>query len=296
MRILLLGARGQLGRDCESVLKTAHDVVGVDMPEVDLRDCPLVVDLTMDVRPDIILNCAAYTQVDRAESDHATAHAINAGGPQCLAQVARQVDAFLVHISTEYVFDGRRPAPEPYTEDDEPNPIGRYGRSKFAGEQAITEVGPRHAIVRSAWLYGRHGTNFIKAILRKVRRAPNTPMWVVNDQYGCPTWSRRLALQISRLIETQTPGLFHAVSGGHTTWHDFAKEFFAMMNMNVTVQPCSSRDNPAVGPRPTNAILANTRLTAMGINIMRDWREDLQDFVARYGAELVEEIAAEPAG
>ncbi len=293
MRVLVLGSRGQLGTDLVEVLQTSHEVFAADLPEADITNCSLMLDYVAQVAPETIINCSAFTQVDRAETDRQAAHSVNAGGAQCVAELARRHDAYLVHISTDYVFDGRRAPPQPYVETDEPAPLGWYGRTKLAGEQAIAEVGGRHAIVRTAWLYGRQGSNFPKAVLRQAVRNPRNPLWIVADQHGCPTWSRRLSLQIARVIATQPEGLFHAVATDHTTWYDFAVRFLTLMGLDHTVSRCTTGDRPAAAPRPSNSILENARLIAAGLNIMRPWEVDLEEFVQRHGAELLEEARAE---
>ncbi len=295
MRVLVLGARGQLGQDCVSVLQGIHEVVACDLPDVDVTNIDSTASCVAETTPDAIVNCAAFTQVDEAESVRQQAHAVNAGGAQCVAELAREHGAYLVHISTDYVFGGQRPPPQPYLETDEPGPVNWYGRTKLAGEQAVAEVGPRHAILRSAWLYGRHGRNFLRAVLQQALRDPRRPLWVVADQHGCPTWSRRLALQIARLIAAQPEGLFHAVAAGHTTWYDLAVRFLQLMGLERTVERCATKDRPSPAARPMNSILGDTRLAAAGLFVMRPWEEDLEEFVQRHGAELVEEIRSEPA-
>lgn len=290
MRVLILGARGQLGRECESILANTHEVKSADLPEVDITHPELVRALVAQVRPDVIVNCAAYTQVDRAEQERQLAHAINADGARIIAEVARSRDSFLVHISTDYVFDGARPPPMAYTEADPPAPINWYGRTKLAGEQAIREVGPRHAILRTAWLYGLHGRNFLKIILGRTLAAPRKPLWVVSDQYGCPTWARRLAMQIALIVEHQPEGLFHAAGQCHATWYEVAKLFLRRMSVDAIVEPCSMQDRPTLARRPENTILNNTRLLASGLNLMRPWAEDLSEFVERHRDELLRQV------
>ena len=289
MRVLVIGAHGQLGRDCAAVLQATHEVTALDLPVADITDSDGIVEVVGDTAPDVIVNCAAFTQVDLAETRRQEAHAVNAGGAQILAELARRRDAMLVHISTDYVFDGRREPPAPYVETDAPSPINWYGRTKLAGEQAIAEVGPRHAILRTAWLYGRHGRNFPKTILRQALQEPHRPLWIVADQHGCPTWSRRLAMQIARVIGEGAEGVFHAVSLGHTTWYGFAQELLRLLHIEQLVEPGTSRDYPTAAARPVNSILENARLSARGWNVMRPWDEDLAEFVRLHGAEILDE-------
>jgi len=293
MRVLVMGSRGQLGRDCVSVLGETHDVIAYDLPEVDVTDCAAASATVRRAAPEVIVNCAAYTRVDDAETDRQTAHLVNAGGAQCLAELARECGAYLVHVSTDYVFDGQRAPPQPYLPEDAPEPANWYGRTKLAGEQSIAEVGPRHVILRTAWLYGRHGGNFLKAVLRQALRDPRRPLWVVADQHGCPTWSHRLAHQIGRFIASRPEGVFHAVAAGHTTWYDLAVSFLGMMGLDRTVERCSTKDRPTPAVRPANSILADPRLADPDFGVMRPWEQDLEEFVRLHGAGIADEIRAE---
>ena len=157
------------------------------------------------------------------------------------------------------------------------------------------EVGPRHVILRTAWLYGRQGGNFLKAVLRQAIRDPRRPLWVVADQHGCPTWSHRLAGQVARFIVTQPAGVFHTVASGHTTWYDLAVAFLRMMNLDRTVERCATKDRPTPAVRPANSILFDPRLADPELGVMRPWEQDLEEFVRLHGAEIVDELRAEPA-
>ena len=288
MKILVTGGRGQLGWDCREVL-ASHDVLALDLPNLDITSPDSVDSLLQLWRPDAIVNCAAYTAVDRAESDADKAFAVNRDGPALLASRAAAHDIFLVHVSTDYVFDGRRPAPQPYLETDAPAPVSVYGRSKLAGELAIAEAAPRHAILRTAWLYGSHGYNFLKTSLRRAVREPQKGLRVVADQVGCPTWSRRLATQIRAVLEAGATGVFHATGEGHCSWHEFASEFIRLMDIDCPVAPCTTADYPSTTPRPPNSILENAALKAANLCVMRDWREDLAEYVSRYRDSLLRE-------
>ncbi|MBR6021128.1 MAG: dTDP-4-dehydrorhamnose reductase [Kiritimatiellae bacterium] len=288
MKILVTGGRGQLGWDCREVL-ASHDVLALDLPNLDITSPESVDSLLQLWRPDAIVNCAAYTAVDRAESDADKAFVVNRDGPALLASRAAAHDIFLVHVSTDYVFDGRRPAPQPYLETDAPAPVSVYGRSKLAGELAIAEAAPRHAILRTAWLYGSHGYNFLKTILRRAVREPQKGLRVVADQVGCPTWSRRLAEQIRAVLEAGAAGTFHATGEGHCSWFEFASEFIRLMGIDCPVAPCTTADYPSTTPRPPNSILENAALKAANLCVMRDWREDLAEYVSRYRDALLRE-------
>jgi dTDP-4-dehydrorhamnose reductase len=289
MKILITGANGQLGRDCQEMLRPQHTVVATDLPEFDVTDAGQVHHQIETQRPDVVLNCAAFTRVDDCETQKDLAFRANAAAPGFLAQAARAANARLIHISTDYVFDGARPPPQPYTEDDATRPVSVYGASKLAGEEAVRASGARWAILRTAWLYGRHGGNFPKTMLRLALRRPERELRVINEQWGSPTWSRRLAEQIRVVIEADATGLFHATAEGHTTWFDFAAAFLHAMNVPQRLVPCRTVDYPTPARRPGNSILENGRLKAAGWNVMRPWDADVAEFVARHRGELLEE-------
>ncbi|TAN38269.1 MAG: dTDP-4-dehydrorhamnose reductase [Verrucomicrobia bacterium] len=289
MKILITGANGQLGRDCQAALQPNHAVIATDLPEFDVTDGGQVHRQIAAHRPEVILNCAAFTRVDDCETKKDLAFRANAEAPNFLAQAARATNARLVHLSTDYVFDGMRTPPQPYTEDDAPRPVSVYGASKLAGEEAVRASGARFAIVRTAWLYGRYGGNFPKTMLRLALQQPERELRVINEQWGSPTWSWRLAEQIKVVIETRAEGLFHATAEGCTTWHGFATAFLQAMNVPHRLVPCRTVDYPTPARRPGNSILDNRQLKAAGWNVMRPWAADVAEFVARYRDELLEE-------
>ncbi len=290
MKILVTGGYGQLGWDCREVFGPKHNALALDLPNLDITDSDSVDSVLNLWKPDVIVNCAAYTAVDRAESDVAKSWHVNRDGPALLASRAQAYGIFLVHISTDYVFDGVRPVPQPYLETDKPNPVGVYGKSKLAGEREIQERDPRHAILRTAWLYGSHGYNFLKTILRRAVNEPQKGLRVVNDQFGTPTWSRRLAQQILAVVEADAGGLFHASGEGYCSWYDFASEFISAMQLDCEVRPCTTAEYPTPTVRPSNSILENTALKKAGLNLMQDWREDLREYVERYREALLNAV------
>ena len=292
MKILITGARGQLGRDCQAVLSPKHEIIATDLPEFDASDANQVRDHIAAVRPNVILNCAAFTRVDDCETQSALAFRVNAEVPRLLAAGARVLGAHLVQISTDYVFDGARPVPQAYAENDAPHPLSVYGSSKLAGEKAVSASGARCAILRTAWLYGRHGGNFPKTMLRLALAQPEQIRRVISEQYGSPTWSWRLAEQVLAVIEAGAVGVVHATAAGHTSWFGFASAFLAAMQVPHQLAPCGIADYPTPARRPVNSILKNVRLPAAGVNVMRPWEADLAEFVARYRSELLEEARA----
>lgn len=289
MKIFITGARGQLGRDCQEILRPDHSLIATDLPEFDVTNAEQVRQEMETHRPDVVLNCAAFTRVDDCETKKELAFRVNAEAPGLLAQAARAVNARLVHISTDYVFDGERPPPLPYTESDTTRPLSVYGASKLAGEEAVRSSDARFAILRTAWLYGRHGGNFPKTMLRLALQRPEYELRVIDEQWGSPTWSWRLAEQIKGVIETGAEGLFHATAEGFTTWYGFATAVLQAMNVPHRLAPCRIMDYPTPARRPQNSILENARLKAAGWNVMRSWDADMAEFVARHRDELLEE-------
>jgi dTDP-4-dehydrorhamnose reductase len=289
MKILLTGKNGLLGQDCLEVFENKHKVQALGRQELDITD-PAQVEATVSrFQPEAIVNCAAFTQVDLCETERAQAVQGNITGPRNLAVAAARHGALLVHISSDYVFDGQKPPPAPYQEDDPTNPLSWYGRTKLEGELAIQGACPRYLIVRSAWLYGRHGPNFLKKIL-KLALSPQIPeLKVVNDQFGSPTWSNRLAQQLLRLMEAEAQGLYHASAEGYCTWFELARHFLLRMGVDKPVRPCLTSDYPNPAVRPKNSILENRRLKVAGLNLMRPWQQDLDEFAAAFREDLLEE-------
>lgn len=271
MRILLTGARGQLGHDLVEALG-AEEVVAVGHSELDIADRVAVSQAVRAARPDWIVNAAAFNDVDLAESARAAAFAVNADGPAYLAAAAKAVGARLVHVSTDYVFNGRKG--EPYTEDDTPEPLSVYGASKRAGEVRVLDSGGRASVLRTAWLYGSHGKNFVKAILAAA--SSGKPLRVVADQVGSPTWTRDLAFAIRDLLATDMAGLFHVVNSGACSRYEFAR---AILQGGGEVEAVKSSEMPRPAPRPANSSLRSTRWAEGGMRAMRPWQEALAEFL-----------------
>jgi dTDP-4-dehydrorhamnose reductase len=276
MRVLVIGSNGQLGSDVLEVLDDMHGlaVLGLDLPDIDITD-PVSVDLVFGgFDPDFVLNCAAWTAVDDAETNEESALRVNGLGPQVIAEECRKASAWLVHVSTDYVFDGT--SAEPYAEDAVPNPATTYGRTKLAGEQAVQRVLPEsHYLVRTAWLYGRHGQNFVKTMLRLEREQETVS--VVDDQFGQPTYSWDLAQQIGLLMEHHpASGTYHATNSGQTSWYEFAREIFSMSGADPgRVLPTTSAAFVRPAARPQYSVLGHDRWAAEGLSPMRPWREAL---------------------
>lgn len=285
---LIIGCGGQLGTDCMSVFQGA---TGIDFPEIDIADRFQCLETLNELKPFVIINCAAYTAVDACETDSAC-WKVNADGPKHLAEWAAQNNAFLVHVSTDYVFPGNKPLFDVYVEDDETGPVSEYGKSKLAGEQAVLGSDAKSAILRTAWLYGAHGKNFLKTMLRLTLQNPDKEFKVVADQYGSPTWSYTLARQVKAIVEHNATGVFHASSEGYCSWYDLACLFLEKMGIAHHFIPCFTDEFPTPTKRPVNSILENAHAKSLDINCFRNWDEELQAFVETAGAGVLKEVQA----
>lgn len=291
LRLLLTGARGLLGADLVQALGPDHELFPFSRRELDVGDPGQVAAAIRRLAPDWVVNAAAFTRVDACETEREAAFRVNAQGPGNLALALQEQGGRLLQVSTDYVFAGDRPPPAPYRETDPTGPLSAYGQSKLAGEEAIREIlGEEAIIVRTAWLYGAAGPNFLKTMLRLALTQPGRTLRVVHDQHGSPTWSWRLARQIKMLIEAGGRGLYHATAEGHCTWYELAALFFQLMDLKVNLQPITTGEYPTPAVRPRNSILENRRLKAAGLNVMRPWQEDLAEFVGRFKEALLEEF------
>lgn len=284
MKILLTGSAGQLGRELKRSLACLGDLVACDRQALDLADADALAAAVRSIAPSVIVNAAAYTAVDAAESDPAGATAINAIAPTRLADEARRLDALLVHYSTDYVFNGRKTAP--YLEDDATDPLSVYGRSKREGEQAIAASGARHLILRTSWVYGLHGANFLKTMLRLGRE--RSELRVIGDQFGAPTWTRHLADATAALLlqRNGAEGLYHVAAGGETSWHGYAEAIFVearrigLIDVLPVVRQITTADYPLPAARPGNSRLDCSRLARDHNLTLPDWRIGLADCLA----------------
>ncbi len=289
MKILITGARGQLGHDCARILATENTVYGFGSRALDITDEARVSQLMKRVRPDTVINCAAYTAVDNCEKEQNLCRRVNTEGAAHLAEACAAINARLIHVSTDYVFDGNRDAPQPYVETDPVAPLSRYGRCKLAGEEAVRQRLDNHIILRTAWLYGISGNNFLKTMLRLAISDPERTIRVVHDQVGSLTWTHSLAHQIRVLLDSSLTGTIHATAEGHTTWYDGARFFLEAMAVPFSLEPCTTDQYPTPAPRPRNSILENRVLKNSRLNRMVSWQEDVQTFVDRYRTKLLAE-------
>lgn len=277
MKILITGCRGQLGQALQAALKT-YALVCVDMQELDITD-PLAVEQRIHAEePELVINAAAYTRVDDAETDIENAYRVNETGPRLLAQATQEIDATLLHVSTDYVFDGR--SQRPWLESDQPSPLSVYGKSKLAGELAVQETHAKYFIVRTAWLYHFNGENFLRTMYRLSK---HDEVRVVDDQRGSPTNADDLAEAIARLIKTQDYGIHHLVNAGAVTWYELTCEFYRQLGIVTKVVPVSSEEFPRPAPRPANSVLGTERNNAISLP---DWREGI--------SRLVQDISESP--
>ena len=272
MRIVVTGAQGQLGTDLRRVLQQ-HQVTGLDLPGFDLtrQDCSKAI---VDAAPEIVIHAGAHTDVDGAERAPALAMAVNADGTERVARAAAQAGARLIYVSTDYVFDGT--GTRPYLETDSTNPASAYGASKCAGEQRALSCCENTLVVRTAWLYGLQGKNFVKTILQLAAERPS--LRVVADQRGCPTYAEDLAGMISKLVAHPARGILHVTNDGHCTWHEFATEIVRLAGYRVPVEPITTADMPRPAKRPAYSVLSAERLHQLGF-AMPSWQDGLQRFM-----------------
>jgi len=278
VKLLVTGRDGQVGAELVHALAALGEVIATDRAALDLADPEAIRRVLRETKPEVIVNAAAYTAVDRAEAEAGLALKINGDAPGLLAEEARRLGALLVHYSTDYVFDGEKAAP--YVEDDPTHPLGVYGRTKLAGERAIAASGARHLILRTSWVYGARGRNFLMAILARARSGQ--PLRVVADQVGAPTSSAAIARATAELLKivagfSGAEGLYHFTAAGETSWHGFAQAIVAGAGLKVDVAPIATSEYPTAARRPKNSRLDNGKLArAFGLRLP-DWRSQLDE-------------------
>ena len=273
MRILLTGANGQLGYELQRAL-SGEDLILADQPDYELTD-PKIRDKIVSTRPNVVIHTAGYTDVDGCERDPETAFTVNAQGTRRVAEGAAKANARLIYISTDYVFDGKKT--EPYTERDPVNPLNVYGRSKLLGEQEALAVCPETLIIRTSWLYGANGKNFVKTILQLAASRPE--IRVVNDQRGSPTYARDLAGTIAQMIRRDARGLVHAGGEGECTWYEFAVAIIQETGSDCRLIPISTAESGRLAPRPSYSVLSTAFLHQHGLSLP-PWREGVKQFLA----------------
>ncbi len=284
MKILLLGKNGQVGWELRRTLAPLGEVTAVDYPEVNFTDPLTLRRLVAETHPEVVVNAAAYTAVDKAETEPELCRQINAVAPDVLAEEAKRVGALMVHYSTDYIFDGTKSSP--YVETDTPNPLGAYGQSKLEGDRAVKASGADHLIFRLCWVYGARGQNFLLTMQRLARERET--LRVVGDQFGCPTWSRMIAeataLALSRVVaganRSAFNGEYHLAAGGHTSWHGFALRIIELMPETErkcrSVEKIATSDYPLPAKRPAYSILDCGKLQKTFGLRLPDWETSLR--------------------
>lgn len=281
-KILVTGKNGQVGWELQRTLASLGQIIALDSQGMDLSDVDAIRRKVREVAPDIIVNPAAHTAVDKAESEPDLAMVINGTAACLLAEEAKKLDALLIHYSTDYVFNGSKTSP--YVETDTPDPQSVYGKTKLAGEQAIQAVGGKHLILRTSWVYGVHGGNFVKTILRLAKE--RSELRIVADQYGAPTWARLLAESTAQIIgkySEEKSGVYHLTPGGRTNWHQFAEEIVrlarqyddALKDKPLTIHPIATHEYPLPAKRPANSSLSTEKIRkTFGLELPQ-WDADL---------------------
>lgn len=287
MNILLTGKNGQVGWELQRTLASLGNIIATDKKQLDLAVPGAIRKIVRKYQPDLIVNAAAYTAVDKAESEPEQAMAINGTAPGVLAEEAKKINAGIIHYSTDYVFDGQ--SSQPYAEEDKPNPINVYGKTKLAGEKAIQEVGGAHIILRTSWVFGNRGKNFLLTMQRLAKEREEIS--IVSDQIGCPTWARTIAEVTAQMLVNilssgnkpteamlQKGGVYHIAGAGATTWYDFAKSIIELSNIKPrpTLTPIQTEDYPLPASRPRYACLSSDKVKEKFNIHMPDWQDMLK--------------------
>ena len=274
MKILITGSNGMLGHDLINALKN-HDLILTNSKTLDITDKNHTIDFICEAKPDIVINSAAYTDVDGCEENQDLAYAVNGEGVRNLALACREADCPLVHISTDYIFNGKND--KPWVEDDEIGPISIYGKSKLKGEEAILEILDKYFIVRTAWLYGVNGKNFPRTMLELAES--HSEITVVYDEVGTPTYTPDLAGGISQLIETDYYGIYHLTNSGSCSWCEFAKYIFEVAGKDINVVPVTASEFARPAPRPSYSVLENKNWIEKGFKPLRSYKEAIKEYI-----------------
>jgi len=289
MKIFIVGSTGMLGSECRKVLSGDHEVFCPERKEVNIANWDVVIESLTEVSPDVILNCVGFTDMEASEKEDFDVRKINVEGPRNLAQASARFGCKMVHISCGHIFDGQKPIPQPYFEDDPPNPMSAYGKSKLESETAVRGNSPNYIIVRSMCLYGLTGKNLIKSILAKALARRSKVLQVPKDQFGAPTWSYRLALQLKELVENNGRGTYHATASGCCSRFQFVEHVLNRLEIKTPVEPCRLKDLKQTVDYPANCLLENRLAKKQGVDVMVDWKEDLDRFLEASGDELIKE-------
>ena len=276
MRVLVTGVKGQLGYDVVKDLeKRGHQPIGVNRDEMDLMDNEAIRTFIMNLKPEAIIHCAAYTAVDKAEEEVETCYQINAESVKVISECAKELDVKLIYISTDYVFDGTKEGE--YVETDLPNPINVYGASKLKGEQYVQTLLEKYYIVRISWVFGVNGNNFIKTMRRL--GSERDELNIINDQVGSPTYTADLAPLLVDMMETDKYGIYHATNEETCSWYEFANEIFKQSGIEVKTNPITTDQYPTAAKRPMNSRMSKAKLKANGFNLLPTWQEALAHYL-----------------
>lgn len=275
MKIIITGANGQLGQDVKKILSLQHEVYAFGRAELDITDQQTAKKIIFDIQPDAIIHCAAYTAVDLAESNSDDAYTINASGVRNIAVAAEAIGAKICYVSTDYVFEGN--SASPYNEYDQTNPQSIYGKSKRAGEVLVQTLSRRYFIVRTSWLYGAHGNNFVKTMLKLA--SEKRSLKVVDDQIGSPTYTVDLSNFLSELITTEKYGIYHASNMGSCSWFQFAQAIFEEEGICIQLDPCTTEEFPRPAPRPRYSVMDHMAIRINGFEELPHWKEGLRAFL-----------------
>lgn len=279
IKVLVTGANGQLGYDVVKRLnELGIEAIGVDRNDFDISDKDQTQEYILKSKPDVIVHCAAYTAVDKAEDEREKCYAINVGGTKNIAEACKKIDAKMIYISTDYVFDGQ--GIEPHPESRQTNPVNYYGYSKEQGEQTVRDVLDKYFIIRTSWVYGKNGGNFVKTMLKLAQMKDEIS--VVNDQVGAPTYTKDLAVLICNMIQTTKYGTYHGVNEGYCSWYEFALAIFKRAGVNIKVNPIPTSEYPARAKRPLNSRLSKENLDRNGFDRLPFW----EDALSRYLKEM----------
>ncbi|MCC7561801.1 MAG: dTDP-4-dehydrorhamnose reductase [Methanobrevibacter arboriphilus] len=277
MKILITGYKGMLGSDLVETLKNEnkHDLILTDVENLDITNFNQVDEFLKKETPELIINVAAYTDVDGCETNRNLAFNVNSIGPKNLAIVSNEINAKILHISTDYVFSGD--SLKPYHEDDETDPNSYYGETKLQAELFIKENTDNYFIIRTAWLYGFNGKNFVKTMLQLSKT--NDKIMVVNDQHGSPTFTKDLSMAISEIIKTDKYGIYHVTNSDICTWYEFAKEIFELANININIVPVTTEEYPTPAKRPSYSVLSNEKWENTGFKSLRSYKNALKNYM-----------------
>ncbi|MBW6441223.1 dTDP-4-dehydrorhamnose reductase [Patescibacteria group bacterium] len=275
MKILIIGFKGMLGSELVEVFQGGHELVLWDKAQIDITKRDDVMSKIGELLPDVVINAAAYTAVDKAESEKDLVYKVNGCAVGFLSTICKEINALFIHFSTDYVFDGQ--SQNGYRENHKYAPINMYGKSKALGEKMILDIEPRYYLIRTSWLFGKHGNNFVETMMRLFQEKKE--LKVVNDQFGSPTYAKDLAEQTKDLIESGKPyGIYHITNSNFCSWYVFAQKIFELCEIRPVIKPVASREFPTAAQRPTYSMLVNTKLPQM-----RSWEDALRDYLLETG-------------